>query len=1595
MPLSVEQLLARFPEQDGQFVLTTEDWDVSELCTVLGLPAGELVLAGCTPDSSRLTISGTVETPAGPVALELRFRASADGRSVAGLAARIPMDVGVVDLGGRLGADLSGLPQAFLGELTELVVHYDFGTGSVVLLAQTGRLRLVLAPASAGRGLVALAGLTGAHGLLSDLPHIGEVLSAAGDAGVRGVEVLSVGTAGVGEAEARALNAAVADAAPEAGQWWPQLPDRALTPGLWLGVAWALLEQQGVWVTQPGPPDEFSWAPSFPGLTLPLAFGELHWPKLGLSWTSTGGGGGGGGGDWALRVSFDLSLDLGWLRLDLPGAGFDFCLPHLGEWGSVLRLPSLSLDIGGLPITFTVPDVPVDLPGFPGLPGPGVLTGWFDGAGVRLPDLLAWLDIGLPSLPDVFYPTLPRLGLRFDLRRGDLELTAVSDWLRIVLGALASGPDWGRIALLGISGLKALLPDLPFIGDLLPDLPDFALEGISLAFLDGVRIPWPAVEGLNSWIGSLDPGSWWPTWLSGSGGGSSGQGSSDWALPGFSLDLDWKFPQLDRGWSIPWPPTGTPPDLSWLEIPPVDLRPLVLSGFALTWPTAGETDWPAPSADWVLRLEFDASLDLGGGFQIGLPHLGFDVDLSDFTVHPRLPNLSFTLDFPPLPALTVDFSVPKPSLPPGQWPFALTASWSDEDGVSAADLASFLGLSGLAEGIPEVLLARLYSVDVHLDFTDWFLVVTGTTGVGAVQSAAWLFATHPADNPNRRKLMAVRGAVELRGSDLPASSETVQREFDLVMSGIHASYADQHWNRDEILRLNAYLGTLDPPGSVPLPAFLPVDLPRGIQVWGELKAGELLEVTLVYPDRDDLPGVLGVPGVLGGPPGASSETSLLGLALGAVRFEHARLGLGYGTVYLAVDASLALGPLTLQLLGLGFGIDKDFDARPILEGAALGWQRKAPPPAITIAGALSNLDLGPAYGLSLAGLGRIEIEKLWAFQVAGSWAANRAGWTSLFAYAELTSLKQGMFQGLFSIGPVLFTGVALGFGINSTVRIPTAADIGRFPLVKRLELNPGGGSGKEPLTPGEALNELSGPGGWVTPAQGQYWGAGGAQFTVYQFINARALVLIEAGGAGWKAMLAGSTTLDLPPTALEPLGRVTVDFVFAYDSALGRLSMDSVIAKGSYLLDKALALTGGVSLYVWGKAQPGIPKGFALTAGGYHPQFRAPVHYPNPARLGLLWERGPIVIKGQVYAALTDGAFMIGAGMAAVYEAKHSGISVRAWFSSHFDALVQWKPFYADISWGMSIGVSASVKVAFVRVKVSIEVGVDLQLWLPPMGGRARIKVWFVSFTLGFGADRKGAPPVPWEDFRIQLPPTRTAPDRIALPDATTGSSDARNAEPAGAPHLVPIDGCAITVSSGLPASKITVNGKVIAGSDRAAVSIRPMRLTGVTSVQRVSISYRGRPYDWQAADWTVTEVSEGMPRALWGAPLARPEQALTDAGLVPDCLTGVLIEIPEPDRGGFVGPVTSAALDVEGLPDGSMPLRDETTAGTSPVPDEDSVEVITSTLAATASTRTSVHQALRALGCAPHSDGPLDRYAVLAGTTLTDPPMLATTAAR
>ncbi|SHG73023.1 DUF6603 domain-containing protein [Streptoalloteichus hindustanus] len=711
----------------------------------------------------------------------------------------------------------------------------------------------------------------------------------------------------------------------------------------------------------------------------------------------------------------------------------------------------------------------------------------------------------------------------------------------------------------------------------------------------------------------------------------------------------------------------------------------------------------------------------------------------------------------------------------------------------------------------------------------------------------------------------------------------------------------------------------------------------------------------------------------------------LGLTLGPVEVRRVGLSYAQGRLFVLVDASLAVGPAQLALAGLGFGIDSRFTVSPTLRGAGLQMDK----PPVRVTGVLERR-VDPKYAEWLTGMAAVETG-FFALHAMGSYARSRDGWSSMFLFGEVGGSGD---RGLF--GPPVFTvmAVCLGFGVNSRIRDPRIDEVRDFPLVQRISGGAGG-------TPEEVLESLAGPGGWVTPRAGEYWGAGGLEFSSFRFLEARALLLVH-GGPTWQVCLIGRTTLDLPrnKAARRPLARLVVDLAIAYHGEHNRFSMDAVLAPGSYVLDPAAELSGGLALYIWGsdRTASGGGKGFVFTVGGYHRDFQPPGYYPRVPRVGWRWSRGPVTISGEAYLAITDGAFMAGGRLEAVYDNGH-GINLRAWFTAWVDALVRWKPFSFSLSMGLSVGVSATVKVVFVRVRVSLEVGVSLDLWGPPIGGRARVKVWFISFTIGIGSGRDEAPLPGWDEFRVQLPAAvAVVPQRGLLADVDAAETEARKATKA--PQLVSADGFTVATESVVPASKITLNGALLEGAEKDRITIRPMGYRDVVSEHRVTVHRYDSVYHPKDNDWSVTVVRRGVPRALWGDPGTSPERAMREDGVISGCLSGIRFQVPAPRREGELGPVRGEALEVDELPRAAIPLQERDPAGPRAEADPDSVATISDPDGGigaddTAGRRTALYDGLAALGVAPGGNAPLGAYASRASTLFTDPPLITAASGR
>ncbi|MFJ8473523.1 DUF6603 domain-containing protein [Kitasatospora sp. NPDC094011] len=1036
-----------------------------------------------------------------------------------------------------------------------------------------------------------------------------------------------------------------------------------------------------------------------------------------------------------------------------------------------------------------------------------------------------------------------------------------------------------------------------------------------------------------------------------------------WQLASGTLDVEGSCSQ-DGHWSFVARAIGVQPAQVMQAlgiIPPSVLDDLVIEQLSVAFDSSSRTfvfgcAATMPLGDLDAALHLTVTVDRAGGetgigglLRLSVPRADGSVRILDFTVQ----------------------------YVSGAGTRVLSAVWTGTPGISAEELAGALGVT--LPDLPEILRPEIGSLSVRYDLADGQVLLTGAT-----ERTGWVFASTPGAGPGagRATAVAVRVRLGARASDLPLVGEAVPAGSDLVLEAIAITAAPTGWTPERAAQLNDALDAVDAAADRRLPRFA---------AGATAGPGAAVQIELSIGGEPQDPLVLPVTGGAGGTLTAASRGPVvvhaaddtwsreLDLTLGAVRISRIGVGLADERIFVALDAVLSVGPVRLVLMGLGLGIDGELDVAPQLRGA--GVQLDLPP--VRISGMVerrTGSEIAPGLKEQFIGLAAIETG-FFALQAAGSYAKAVDGWSSLFLFGEIS----GGDRGLFGPPPFRVIALSLGFGVNSTVRTPTIDQVGEFPLVNRLD---GSGSG---ATPEQVLEQLAGPGGWITPREGQYWGAGGIEFSSFQFIHSRALLLVE-GGASWKVLLIGRTTIDLPRSkaAKKPIARLVIDLAIGYHQDQGLFSMDAVVAPGSYVIDPAAELTGGLALYIWGQDRTarGGGKGFVFTLGGYHPRFKRPAYYPNPPRVGWRWTVGPVAIRGQVYAALTDGAFMAGGELSATYDKGH-GIQLQAWFTAWLDALVQWKPFYFDLSMGLSIGVAATVKVLFVRVRISLSVGVSLDLWGPPIGGRAKVKVWFISFTVGFGSGRDGVPAIDWAEFSVQLPaPLSIAPLSGLLVDVDPEEVAVRDA--AGEPLLASADGFAVRTESAVPAGRIVLNGEPFAG-DGATIDIRPMRLTGVVSEHHVTLRRFETLYT--PTDWSITAHRQDMPKAMWGAPLADPTDVLDGDGLLEQCLAGLEFKIPAPELGPAAGQVSAEALEADGQPDAPIPLLGSAPQGPPSAVDEGSIAAIVDpatgiAAAATAARRASVHAALAGLGLAPGTDEPLSGYADLAQNTFTNPPM-------
>ncbi|CAM3459297.1 MULTISPECIES: DUF6603 domain-containing protein [Saccharibacillus] len=408
----------------------------------------------------------------------------------------------------------------------------------------------------------------------------------------------------------------------------------------------------------------------------------------------------------------------------------------------------------------------------------------------------------------------------------------------------------------------------------------------------------------------------------------------------------------------------------------------------------------------------------------------------------------------------------------------------------------------------------------------------------------------------------------------------------------------------------------------------------------------------------------------------------------------------------------------------------------------------------------------------------------YSFQALGSYGElPGSGEKSFFAYLML---------GLPLGGPAFFfvTGLAFGFGVNRSIRLPDLQGVRAFPLVSAAM---GDTSPLAPDTPPrQALGALS---EFVVPESGQYFISAGLRFLTFGVLDSFILLNIEMGGRTVISLL-GLSTASIPPKLADahPIMRAELAIKAVFDPGQGVFMLTAALTDASFLFDPSCKLTGGFAIGFWFK---GAYSGdFIVTLGGcHHPNFQN-IHYPEIPPLGVSWIASDRVsVKGEAYFALTPACLMAGASLKLLFEWGN----LKAWLFAAADFILQWKPFFYQARAQISVGVSYRISLFGIGKTFKVELGAGIKLWGPDFSAKVYVDWYIISFTIGFGAGSEQEPQaIGWDDFAASFLPGAFDADERTPKRMPTGFSAATASAPSPETSSEPASLSSIGVTDGL-----------------------------------------------------------------------------------------------------------------------------------------------------------------------------------------------------
>lgn len=757
--------------------------------------------------------------------------------------------------------------------------------------------------------------------------------------------------------------------------------------------------------------------------------------------------------------------------------------------------------------------------------------------------------------------------------------------------------------------------------------------------------------------------------------------------------------------------------------------------------------------------------------------------------------------------------------------------------------------------------------------------------------------------------------------DLPVVGPLIGDDVDVRVDNVLIAVSSDRLDRRASEAVDRVLGELRTDSI----RHIPPGLPKGLSVGADIRIGTSRRELFARDTTLHPPIGAGPINQEGTPQGeivpAGSDVigaemwTTVGRAVGPVQLD--RIGVAYrsGKLLILVDAGIHSAGLSITATGLGLGIElaepHRIDAR--LDGLGLDFNR----PPIRIAGALVRQVPAPKpYSLSIAGAAIAELKAV-SVSLAGAYLESPSAPPSMFLFGELELGRP--------IGPPPFqiAGGSLGFGYNSTIRLPRNDDLASFPLLTGFDHDTG--VSKQDKSPLDMVRELTGgPKPWIKPASGRMWVAAGISVVSFEFIRGKLMAIADFGGDDFSVALLGNITADFPRTkstksiAKKSFARIDLFVQAAYRNSEKSLKIDATIGPGSFLLHPDCVVHGSVAFYTW-FAGPHAGD-FVLTSGGYHPRFIPPGHYPkNLERTGISWKpNSDTEITGQTYYAITPNAIMAGGNL----EVRYRNSVVSAWLIAWVDLLIGWKPFHYDVDIGVRVG--GSLRLGGdgpMRVELFAEVGARVQLTGPPTAGSATVEIIGHKFTVRFGDRTPPKTSVSWDEFTEML---GTSGDEIVSIRPLSGqipppSGPKTDTTPSKGSPVFSGEGFSLACESAIPVNQIAVTGKPI--PETPSISVRPMDIGHLDkSDMTVRLTLGDTQIDAGQLGWQVTPIRTSLPAAMWGPPTdasTEHTKALThsQADMVVVGVTGVNLTAPSPTvPPGAVntGTISASALQYE-----------------------------------------------------------------------------------